>query len=183
MPSRAERRQSTWRAGSPDMKRRYCQNCSPGPARLRPCRPWITVAAILRASRISRGKVSASVRAVPLARWVALTSWASARRLAAIRLTDTRRELADHAGHGLAVGAGGEGERHAVLEDRLGHVEDVVDRGRQPPVDEGARTGGEHQRLAGARARSPGDQLADLAAVRPRTRRAHQSEDRRHHGF
>ena len=35
----AERLQSTFWAGSPDMKRRYCQKFSPGPARRRPCNP------------------------------------------------------------------------------------------------------------------------------------------------
>src|SRR5437868_14062328 len=122
MPSRAERRQSTLRAGSPDRKRRYCQNCSPGPARLRPCSPWITVAAMRRASRMRRGMVSASVRAAPLACCVALTSTLSALRVAAIRLTDARLELADDAFDAVAVGACCERQGHAVLEDRLGHL-------------------------------------------------------------
>src|SRR5207247_11095036 len=120
MPSRAERRQSTRRAGSPEMKRRYCQNCSPGPARLRPCRPWITVAAIRRASRMRRGMVSATVRAVPVARWVTLTSKRSARRASAILDSSLVLELADDLSDGLALGASRERERHAVLEDRLG---------------------------------------------------------------
>src|SRR6266511_2248279 len=54
-------------------------------------------------------------------------------------LSDASLEPTDDAFHGLAVGARGEGERHAVLEDRLGHRHDVVDRRREPPVDEGAR--------------------------------------------
>src|SRR5256885_16160785 len=115
MSSRAGRRQSTRRAGSPQTKRRYCQKFSPGPARLRPCRPWITVAAIRRASRISRGSVSASVRAVPLACWVALISLLSA-RLTAIVLSEAALELGDDAFHRLAVGAGRKAQRHAVLE-------------------------------------------------------------------
>src|SRR6185295_9440623 len=108
------------------MKRRYCQKFSPGPARLRPCRPWMTVAAMRRASRIRRGSVSASVRASPLACCVALISFLSA-RFAAISLSNAALELVDDAVDGLAVGARREGERHAVLEDRLSHVHDVVD--------------------------------------------------------
>ena len=51
-PSGANRRCC---AGSPDTKRRYCQKFSPGPARRRPCSPWMTVEATRRASRMSRG--------------------------------------------------------------------------------------------------------------------------------
>src|SRR5438309_5321161 len=114
MSSRAERRQSTRRAGSPDMKWRYCQKFSPGPARLRPCSPWMTVAAMRRDSRIRRGMVSASERAWPLARWVALISCPAARCLAAIGLSDARLELVDDGADRLAVGARRKGERHAV---------------------------------------------------------------------
>ena len=60
---------------------------------------------------------------------------------------------------------------------------DVVDRRRQPPVDQRAGARRQHQRLAGARARAPGDQLADLAGLRARARRAHQREDRLDHRF
>src|SRR5262245_10865833 len=112
------------------MKRRYCQKFSPGPARLRPCRPWMTVAAMRRASRIRRGNVSASVRPSPPARCVARTSILSALRATAIRSSDARLELADDAFDAVAVGARRKGERHAVLEDWLGHLHDVVDRGR-----------------------------------------------------
>src|SRR5262245_65042834 len=99
----------------------------------------MTVAAIRRASRIRRGMLSASVRASPLACCAALISCFSARRGAAIRLSDAGLELADDALDAFAVGARGEGQRHAVLEDRLGHLEHVVDRGREPAVDERAR--------------------------------------------
>src|SRR5215472_565771 len=109
------------REGSPDRKWRYCQKFSPGPARFRPCRPWMTVAAIRRDSRMRRGNCSASVRAWPLALWVALTSCPAARRFAAIGLSEARQKLAHHSFDRLAVGARREGERHAVLEDRLRH--------------------------------------------------------------
>src|SRR5216683_2833573 len=101
-----------------------------------------------RASRMRRGMDSARTRAAPLACCVALISCLSTRRLAAIALSDARLELADHGFHALAVGAGGKGKRHAVLEYGLGHVDDVVDGGREPTIDEGARTRGKHQRLA-----------------------------------
>src|SRR2546425_56846 len=155
----------------------------PGMPTRRPSSPWMTVAAIRRDSRIRRGMDSASERASPLACWVALISFLSARRCAAIRLSDAGLELVDDGFRVLAVGARREGECHAVLEDRLGHFDDVVDRGRQPPVDEGAGARHQHQRLAGARARSPGDQLAEVAGLRTGTRRAHQPQDRLHHRF
>src|SRR5215211_7724771 len=172
MSSRAERRQSTRRAGSPERKRRYCQKFSPGPARFLPCRPWMTVAAMRRASRIKRGMLSASVRASPLAYCVALISCLSARRLAAIRLSDAGPELADNLFHRFAVSACGEGQRHAMFENRLGHVHDIVDRGSESAVDERARTRHQHEGLACAWAWSPRDQFADLAGLRPRAGRA-----------
>src|SRR3954453_13518130 len=180
MSSRAERRQSTLRAGSPERKRRYCQKFSPGPARLRPCRPWITVAAIRRASKIKRGMDSASVRAVPPARWVASNSCFSA-RLTAIRLSDAALDLVDDGFRALAVGARREGECHAVFEDRFGHLHHIIDRGREASVDERAGARYQHQRLAGAWARAPGDQLTDIAGLGTRARRAHQVEDRLDH--
>src|ERR1700716_1400039 len=113
----------------------------------------MTVAAMRRASRIRRGMDSASERAWPLARWVALISWAAARRAAAIRLSHARLELPDPGFDALAVGPRRKGERHAVLEDRLGHFHDVVDRRRQPPVEERLGAHHQHRGLAGARAR------------------------------
>ena len=101
----------------------------------------------------------------------------------AIRYPIRDFELADHRRDRLAVGARREGQRHAVLEDRLGEREHVVDRGREAAVEQRAGAHREHQRLAGARARAPGDQLADVAGVRAGTCRAHQREDRLDHRF
>jgi len=50
-------------------------------------------------------------------------------------------------------------------------------------IDEGASTCHQHQCLAGARARSPGDQLADLAGFGAGTGRTHKREDRLDHRF
>src|SRR5262249_20558058 len=142
------------------MKRRYCQKFSPGPARRRPCSPWMMVAATRRASRISRGMAAASVRPSPTAWPIAWASSGTAGVLAAItgfpkslsgRLADLGLEPADHARDGLAVGTRREGERHAVLEDRLGERDHVVDRGRVASLDERAGAHREHQRLARAR--------------------------------
>ena len=58
-------------------------------------------------------------------------------------------------GDRLAVGARGEGQRHAVLEHRLGERRDVVDRGREAALDQRAGAHRQHQRLAGARAGAP----------------------------
>ena len=49
------------------------------------------------------------------------------------------------------------GQRHAMLEHRLGERGDVVARGREAAVDQRAGAAGEHERLRGARARPPGD--------------------------
>jgi len=70
-PSGASRRACD---GSPDTKRRYCQKLSPAPARRRPCRPWITLAAMRRASSTRRGSDAASVRLSPSARRIAVIS-------------------------------------------------------------------------------------------------------------
>ena len=59
----------------------------------------------------------------------------------------------------------------------------VVDRRRIAPVEQRAGAHRQHQRLAGARARAPGDQLSDFAGIRAGTRRAHQVEDRVDHRF
>src|SRR6516165_806825 len=137
----------------------------------------MTVAEIRRASRMSRGMDSASARAAPLARCVARTSCLSRRRLAAITLSDARFEPAYHRFHALAVGAGGKGERHAMLEYRLGHIDDVVDRRRQATIDERARTRREHECLARTRTRPPGDQLADVPGLGTGPRCAHKTEN------
>src|SRR4051794_23014466 len=131
----------------------------------------MTLAAMRRASSTSRGSVAASVRLSPSARrivvfprWCAWSLRASA---------NPRFQLPDYIGNGAAFGARGKCERHAVLKNRLGEIEYIVDRGCQTTVEQRAGANREHQRLAGARARSPGDQLASLAAFRARTRRPH----------
>src|SRR5918998_1967513 len=105
----------------------------------------MTVAAMRRDSRMRRGMASASERAAPLARWVALISDLSARARGAIRLSDARLELGDDGFGALAVGARREGERHTVLKDRLRHLQDIIDRGREPAIDERAGAGNQHQ--------------------------------------
>src|ERR1700730_10482331 len=179
--SRAERRQSTRRAGSPEKNRRYCQKFSPGPARLRPCRPWITVAEMRRASRMSRGSSSASTRATPLARCADLISSLCPLRAASIVLSETHLELANYSFDAFPIGAGSEGKRHAMLEDGLSHVSDIVDGRRKSSIDKGAGTRGKHQGLTRPRTGPPGDQLADIAALRTRPCRTHQREDCLHH--
>src|SRR5712671_8066109 len=149
------------------MKRRYCQKFSPGPGRRRPWSPWMTVAATRRASRISRGMVAASERPSPSARRISRASSGNAAFVAAMRLSDLWAKFladlglqpADHRGNRLAVGARREGQRHAVLEDRLGQCGDVVDRGRVTALEQCAGANREHERLAGARTRPPGDEL------------------------
>ena len=74
-----------------------------------------------------------------------------------------RREARDDAGEILAFGAGREVQRHAVFQDRLGKRDDVVDRRREPAVDQGLGANGQHQGLAGARARTPSDETVGVA--------------------
>ena len=50
--------------------------------------------------------------------------------------------------------------RHAMAQDRPGECHDIVDRRRQPALDDGAGAGGQHEGLAGARAGTPRDPLA-----------------------
>ena len=65
IPFRAHRDDRRARSGAnrpgaparPTEKGRNCQKFSPGPARLRPCSPWMMVAAMRRASIKRRGKV------------------------------------------------------------------------------------------------------------------------------
>src|SRR5690348_3075410 len=132
------------------MKRRYCQKFSPGPARRRPCAPWITVAATRRASSTKRGIVSASERAAALA-WRTAPVSVSRKPGSAMWLSEARGQPPDHAGHALAFRAGRESERHAMLEHRLGDFEHVVDRRCKPAVEQRTRAHRQHQRLARAR--------------------------------
>src|SRR5438046_1233922 len=92
--------------------------------------------------------------------------------------TDPRLQLPDHVGNGAAFGASRERQRHAMLENRLGQIEHVVDRGSEATVEQRTGANREHQRLAGARTRSPGDQLAGLAGLLSRARGAYQRENR-----
>ena len=108
--------------------------------------------------------VAASVRASPLACCVALSLVSSrALRLPPSDLSDARLELADHAADGLAVGAGGEGQRHAVLEHRLGQRDARrrsraqaarrAARGRAPPASAPGWRAGPGPRRSACRAR------------------------------
>ena len=65
------------------------------------------------------------------------------------------------------------------LQHRLGQRHHVVDRGGEAAVEQRLGAHREHQRLAGARARAPGDQPVGLGACAGAgTRRAHQLQDR-----
>ena len=79
--------------------------------------------------------------------------------------TDPRLQLPDHIRNGAAFGAGGERQRHAVLEHRLGQIEHVVDRGRQTAVEQCARAN-RAASATGWRA-GPGPQAISLPASPP----------------
>ncbi len=96
-----------------------------------------------------------------------------------MRALQPRDDISDR----LAFGTSRERQRHAVLEHRLGQLQHVVDRWRKAAIEQSAGAHHQHQRLAGARTRTPGNQLADVARFRTRTRRAHQSKDRLDHAL
>src|ERR1700742_3423326 len=154
------------------MKRRYCQKFSPGPARRRPCTPWMTDEATRRASSTSRGIDSASVRAPAVACLTEPVSMSAAFG-SAICLSDARFEAPDHVGDGLAFRPRRKGQRHTMFEYGLGEFQHVVDRWRKASIEQRAGAHGEHQGLTGARAGAPGDQLGEIAGLGARTRRAH----------
>src|SRR5215469_12088161 len=184
--SRAERRQSTLEAGSPETKRRYCQKFSPGPARRRPWRPWITVAATRRASRISRGMLAASVRPSPDARPTAAASWyvrcgereSGDAVSVTIDLSDPSLKSCDHGFNRFALRARSEGKRHPVLENGLSELDDVIDGRRQSGIKQCAGAHREHQRLTRPRTWTPGNQFGASAAIGARTRGSHQRQNR-----
>ena len=82
---------------------------------------------------------------------------------------------------GLAVGARGEGERHAVLEHRLGEAStSSIEGAKRPSSSARARTAS----ISAWLARGPGPQaigFADLAAVRARAARSAPGQDRLDH--
>ena len=161
----AERRQSTRCAGSPNTKRRYCQKFSPEPARRRPCSPWIMVAAMRRASRISRGMVAARVRPCPVARGsTAAVSFCVSRGSIAMRGYPSRA-FSRSITAGMVSPSARAAKVSAIrcLSTGSASARHVVDRRREPALKQRTRTHRQHQRLAGARAGTPGDQLADIA--------------------
>jgi hypothetical protein len=60
-------------------------------------------------------------------------------------LSDARLQARDDIRDRLAFGAGGESQRHAVLEDRLGQFEHVVDRWGEAIVEQGTGAYRQHQ--------------------------------------
>ena len=79
---------------------------------------------------------------------------------------------------GDTFGAGGEVDGHAMAQDRPGQRHDVVDRRREAALDDRAGAAGQHEGLAGARARTPGDALAhDVEVGVFGTAGAHQLQD------
>src|SRR5918994_5218797 len=147
-------------AASPATKGRNCQKVSPVPARLRPWMPWARLAATRRASSTRRGmrwaRVSAlSVSLRPGER--ALSDRTRTRAMMAILTCQPGGEAADEIPDGLPVGAGREGQRHAVLEHRLGQRHHIGQGGGDAALNQGAGAHGEHQRLAGAGTRAPED--------------------------
>src|SRR5689334_1861387 len=62
----------------------------------------------------------------------------------------------DDAVERLTFGAGREVERHAMAQDRMRQRDHIVGARREASFDQRARARREHERLAGARSRSPG---------------------------
>ena len=128
--SRADRRQSTRAAGSPDTNGRNCQNVSPGPACLRPWTPCITLCAIRRAATTRLGRRAASVAACSRRR----DEGAGAVAIASGHVF--RDETPDHSGDRFAFGPRRERQRHPVLQNGFGQRRDILARGREPAIDD-----------------------------------------------
>ena len=143
----------------------------------------MTVAAIRRASRISRGSAAASVRPAPLARRVAFSSSRPPGPSAAI--DQPMRDVSLPITPPMVSPSARAAKVSAMRCLRTGSASATtssIDGASRPSSSARARAD-QHQRLAGARARAPGDQLAEVAGVRARTRRAHELEDRLDHGL
>ena len=113
--SRAERRQSIEDAASPVMKGRNCQKVSPRPLMRRPCQPASTV--VGDAARLDQQVGQAVGDALRLGQRRPRVEGGPIHRPC---LSDPLLQFGDHVADGHAVGAGGEAERHAVLQHRLG---------------------------------------------------------------
>src|SRR3569833_2982467 len=127
----------------------------------RPCQPAITVLALRLASTRQSGTRAARCLARERASLpdVGLTICPmDATRYASLSLC-LPAQSGDDVAHRHALGTGGEGQGHAVLENGLGECVDIVERGCQTAVVERTSAGAEHHRLAGARAGAPGDML------------------------
>src|SRR5882672_6605897 len=94
------------------------------------------------------------------ARVVQLTAPPLAGSSLKIRLAET----VDHLPDGRALRAGGEIQRHAVPQDRMGQRHHVIDRRRETSFDQSAGANGQHERLARARRWSPRYEVADGVA-------------------
>ena len=70
-----------------------------------------------------------------------------------------------------------------MLEHGLGQIEDVINRWREAPIEKSTCAYGKHQGLARARARSPGNKLAEFACFGARACRTHKRQNRLDHGF
>src|SRR5271165_639072 len=173
-------------AASPCSYWRNCQKVSPWPTRRRPWTPCATVTATRSAATRSGGSTEAACSA--RSRTPAGDAWRRLNTDAPVSIRsqspERRRNLLDDASHGDALGTAGEADRHAVAQHRRRQREDIVNRRTEPAVDQRPGAAGEHQRLTGARPRSPRDKARHAfgrGTIRPR--RANQREDRLDNAF
>src|SRR5687767_3708199 len=113
------------------------------------------VAAMRRAASNSGGTRSA----ISAAWYFALSKVAVAMRVQqslSLGLADLGNQAIDDRRGCYALGARAVGQCNAMTEDRMGQRHHVVDRGREAALDQRASAGCQHQSLAGARARAPG---------------------------
>src|SRR5258706_15010770 len=68
----------------------------------------------------------------------------------------------DHLRNCRALGTRREVERHAVAQDRMRQRDDIVDRRSKAPFEQCPGPDREHEGLAGARRRTPGDEVSDI---------------------
>src|SRR4051812_17038319 len=100
-----------------------------------------------RAATSSGGKVAEIASAWTRRRWLSSRLSLAATAFSTLAGVDTLAEKIDQRRQRMAVGTRAEVQRHAVLEDRTREREHVVDRRRQPSLQQRAGTRRLHQGL------------------------------------
>ena len=140
---------------------------------LRELQPGAAAAAVVQADALHADARDAQVRRRSFSRARTCGGMQSAMRPARTRRLRRRERHAaqqrgDHVVGALLLGFGGERQQQAVAHHRRGQRGDVLARRGQAAVQQRARLGRQHQRLAGARTGAPAHPFAHFRAARRR---------------